>query len=198
MIALLQLRQHSGNRLRHFAFQMAIHFTFKLFFQFRNALTGHGGKDIQQVRDTRFLFHIITHYRRLVGVSDRTFDFLHYRFRIFQQADHVITVIVRFGHFLRRLQQRHHARAGFWNKRFRYFENITIQPVKTLGDIAAQFQMLLLIFAYRHQIGLVQQDVCRHQHRVIKQAGVNVFRIARRFIFKLRHTAQLAEIGIAV
>ncbi len=33
---------------------------------------------------------------------------------------------------------------------------------------------------------------------VIKQAGVNVFRIARRFIFKLRHTAQLAEIGIAV
>ena len=58
--------------------------------------------------------------------------------------------------------------------------------------------MLLLVFTYRYLVGLIQQDVRRHQHRIVEQTGVDVFRVARGFILELGHTAQLAEIGVAV
>ena len=58
--------------------------------------------------------------------------------------------------------------------------------------------MLFLIFANRNLVGLIQQNVRRHQHRIVKQTGVNVFRIARGFVFELGHTAQFTEIGVAV
>ena len=114
-------------------------------------------------------------------VSDRTFDFLHYRFRIFQQADNVIAVIVRLGHLLGRLQQRHYARARFRNKRLRHLKDIAIQRVETLGDIAAQFQVLFLVFTHRYQISLIQQDVRRHQHRISE----NIKKLAHTYTQKL-------------
>ncbi len=58
--------------------------------------------------------------------------------------------------------------------------------------------MLFLVFTHRHLVGLIQQDICRHQHGIIEQTGVDVFRIARGFVFELSHTAQLAKIGVAV
>ena len=177
---------------------MTIHFAFEVLFQLRNALTGNGGENIQQVGNTRFVLHVVAYNRRLFRVGHRTFDFLNHRFRIFQQTDHVVAVVIRLGHFLRRLQQRHHARAGFRNERLRHFEDVAIQGIKALGDIAAQFQMLFLIFANRYLVGLIQQDVCRHQYRIIKQTGVDVLRIARGFVFELGHTAQFAEVGVAV
>ena len=137
MIALLQVNQHARYRFGDFAFQVAIHFAFKMLFQLRNSFPGNRGEDIQQVGDARFLFQIVTHYRRLVGVGDRTFNLLDHRFRIFQQADDVVAVVVGLGHLFRRLQQRHHARAGFRDKRLRHFKNIAVDGVKTLGDIAA-------------------------------------------------------------
>ena len=198
MITFLQFSQHTGNGISHFTFQMTIHLAFELFFQFRDALARYRRKDIQQVGNARFVLHIVANYWRLVGVSDRAFDFLHYRFRIFQQADNVIAVIVRLGHFLGRLQQRHYARARFRNKRLWHLKDIAVQRVETLGDIAAQFQVLFLVFTHRYQICLIQQDVRCHQHRIVKQTSVDVLGITRRFIFKLRHAAQFAEVGIAV
>ncbi len=153
---------------------MAIHFTFKLFFPVQECLTGHGGKNIQQVRDTAF-FHIITHYRRTVGVSDRTFDF-HYRFRLSSRPIHVITVIVRFGHFLVGSSSDITRAPDFGINGSGTFENIAIQPAETLGDIASSVPDAASDLRLpAPEIGLVQQDARRHQHRVIKQAGVNVF-----------------------
>ena len=67
---------------------------------------------------------------------------------------------------------------------------VAIQRVETLGDIAAQFEVLFLVFTHRYQISLIQQDVRRHQHRIVKQTSVDVLGITRRFIFKLRHATQ--------
>ena len=134
VIALLQVNQHARYRFGDFAFQVAIHFAFKMLFQLRNSFPGNRGEDIQQVGDARFLFQIVTHYRRLVGVGDRTFNLLDHRFRIFQQADDVVAVVVGLGHLFRRLQQRQHARAGFRDKRLRHFKNIAVDGVKTLGE----------------------------------------------------------------
>ncbi|MNN60814.1 hypothetical protein D3C81_1760190 [compost metagenome] len=58
--------------------------------------------------------------------------------------------------------------------------------------------MLFLVFADRHLVGLVQQDIRRHQYRVAEQAGVNVLCITSGFVLELGHAAQFAEIGVAV
>ncbi|MPM37082.1 hypothetical protein SDC9_83688 [bioreactor metagenome] len=58
--------------------------------------------------------------------------------------------------------------------------------------------MLLLILTHRHQMGLIQQNVRRHEAGVGKQAGVDVIRVGRGFILKLGHARELAEHGVAV
>ena len=198
MIAFLQLGQHAGNRFGHFTLQVTVHFPFEVLLKLRNTLAGNAGENVQQVRNARFVLHVVAHNWRLIAVGHCTFDLLDHRFRIFQQTNHVIAVVIRLRHFLGRLQQGHHARTGLRNERLRNFEHITINRVEALGDIAAQLQVLFLVFTNRNLVSLVQQDIGRHQYRVVKQTGVDVFRIARRFIFELGHTAQFAEIGVAV
>ena len=58
--------------------------------------------------------------------------------------------------------------------------------------------MLLLVDTDRDLVGLVKQDIRRHQDRVIEQADVDVVRMLCRFILKLGHTAHLAEHRVAV
>ena len=60
------------------------------------------------------------------------------------------------------------------------------------GDLAGQLEVLGLILAHRHQVGPVEQDVGRHQHRVVQQAGRDTFE-SLRLIFELRHPLQLAD-----
>ena len=62
----------------------------------------------------------------------------------------------------------------------------------------AQLHMLLLILAHGHQIGLVQQDIRRHQGGIGEQAAVDVVRVFGRLVLELGHAAQLAEHGVAV
>ena len=58
--------------------------------------------------------------------------------------------------------------------------------------------MLLLIGANGHKIGLIKQDIRRHQHRIGEQAAVDVVGVLARFVLKLRHARKLAHVGIAV
>ena len=62
----------------------------------------------------------------------------------------------------------------------------------------AQLHVLLLILAHRHQIGLVQQNVRRHQSGIGEQTAVDVVRILGGLVLELGHAAQLAEHGVAV
>ena len=165
----------------------------KMLLQLRNTLTGNGREDIQQVGDARFVLHVVAHHWRLIGVGHRTLELFHHRFRIFQQADNVVAVIVRLGHLLGRLQQRHHARAGLRNKRLWHFEHIAVNRVKALGDIAAQLQVLLLVFTHRHLISLIQQDIRRHQRRIGEETAVDVLAVLGGLVLKLRHARHLAE-----
>ncbi len=55
--------------------------------------------------------------------------------------------------------------------------------------------MLFLIRADGNHIRLVKQNVARHQHRVSEEAGVDIVRVAGGFIFELRHSSELAELG---
>ena len=63
------------------------------------------------------------------------------------------------------------------DKRFRQFEHVAVNAVEPAGDGMAQLHVLLLILAHRHQIGLVQQNVRRHQSGIGEQTAVDVVRI---------------------
>ncbi len=58
--------------------------------------------------------------------------------------------------------------------------------------------MLLLIFADGHQVGLIKQNVSRHQHRVIKHADTNIFALLPRLFFELRHPLKLRHARDAI
>jgi hypothetical protein len=45
--------------------------------------------------------------------------------------------------------------------------------IETLGQIPAQLEVLALVVAHRHGIGVVEHDVGRHQNRIHEQARVD-------------------------
>ena len=58
--------------------------------------------------------------------------------------------------------------------------------------------MLRLIHTDRHEVGLVQQNIRRHQRGVGEQTCIDVVRMLGALVLELRHARQLAEHGIAV
>ena len=57
--------------------------------------------------------------------------------------------------------------------------------------------MLLLILTDRHEVGLIDENIRRHQHRVGEQARGDVVRVLGGLVLELRHAAQLAELRVA-
>ena len=58
--------------------------------------------------------------------------------------------------------------------------------------------MLLLVFPDRHRIGLIEQDVGRHQHRIVEDADADTLALAAALLFELDHAPQLAHVGHGV
>ena len=50
-------------------------------------------------------------------------------------------------------------------------ERLAEAVVEALGDVARELEMLALVVADRDEIGLVEQDVARHQDRVREEPG---------------------------
>ena len=69
--------------------------------------------------------------------------------------------------------------------------------IEARRDVAAELDMLLLILADRDKIGLIDQNVRRHQHRIGEEARGDVVGVLLRFHLELRHAAQLAELRVA-
>ena len=70
--------------------------------------------------------------------------------------------------------------------------------VEPLRQVAGQLQVLALVLADRHRVGLVEQDVGRLQDRVGEQAHRRALgALLGRLVLELRHPAGLAEAGDA-
>ncbi len=77
---------------------------------------------------------------------------------------------------------------------FRNDERLPVSGVEALGQVPGQLQMLALIVAYRHPVGVVEQDVGRHENRVGEQTGAGRFLSALgRLVLELGHAPQFAE-----
>ena len=62
-----------------------------------------------------------------------------------------------------------------------------------MRQVARELDMLLLVFADGDEVGVVDEDIRRHQHGIIKKAAVEgVFMLAG-FILKLGHALEVAE-----
>ena len=60
------------------------------------------------------------------------------------------------------------------------------------GDLARKLEVLHLVLAHRHQVGAIEQDVGRHQDRIVEQARRDALQVLR-LIFELRHALELAQ-----
>ena len=59
-----------------------------------------------------------------------------------------------------------------------------------LGDVPGEFEVLLLVLSHRHQIGVVEQDVGRHQHRVVEQPHRDVVALLEGLFLELDHALE--------
>ena len=61
----------------------------------------------------------------------------------------------------------------FLDAGFRDNEGLAVHVVELDGDVAGDFEMLLLVLAHRHHLGVVQENVGSHEHGVSKEAVVD-------------------------
>lgn len=125
------------------------------------------------------------------AVGDRRLELLADHVGLVDQAHGALRRAVRRRHLPRRLLQIHDPRTDRRVDALRQLERLAEARVEALRDVARELQVLALVVADRHQIGLVEQDVARHQHRVGEQAGRHEV-LALALVLELGHPAELA------
>ena len=101
---------------------------------------------------------------------------------------------VRVGlrHLDRGVVQPHHARAHVGDDRLGHDERLAVEPVEPLGDVPRKLDVLPLVVPHRHLVGVVEDDVGGHQHRVVEQAGRHAL-VPGRLVLELGHPLQPAH-----
>ena len=94
-------------------------------------------------------------------------------------------------HLLRRLLQVHDPRADLGVDALRDLERLAEPRVEARGDVARELEVLPLVVADRDDVGLVEQDVAGHQHRIREERGRDEL-VPVGLVLELRHPAQLA------
>ena len=90
----------------------------------------------------------------------------------------------------------HDPRPDFGERRPRHHECVAERLVETLRDVAGQLDVLALVVADRYLLGVVQQDVGRHQDGIVEQADTDrllPLPAFGRLLLELRHASQLTE-----
>jgi hypothetical protein len=83
-------------------------------------------------------------------------------------------------------------RAFFREDALRNRERLAVARVEALGDVPRQLDVLPLVVPDRDDVGLVQEDVARHQHGIVEESRRDELLLVG-LLLELRHTAQLAE-----
>jgi len=126
------------------------------------------------------------------------FDFLGDQIGWIQQRDAASLVRVAFAHFAAPIREAHHPSPLFENQGLGHLEHRRLVVAKAsidalLRNVAGQFQVLFLVFADWHQVGVIKKDVGRHQHGVIQQPNGHVVALLDRLLLELDHPLQPVE-----
>ena len=73
---------------------------------------------------------------------------------------------------------------------------VLVDVVEPLREVTGHLEVLLLVFAHGHHVGVVEQNVGGHQHGVGEQAGVDVVGLAAHLLLEGGHALQFADIDI--
>ena len=156
-------------------------------------LAGRSAVDGQQVRNAGLVLAVVADGGLAVGHG--ALELAHDVLRLVHQIDAAVGIGLR--HLVFRIAETHDACAHLRDERLRQREGVGENVVEARGDVAAKLYMLFLILAHGHKIGLIQQDIRRHQNGVGEQTGRDVVGMLLRLLLKLRHAAELAELRIA-
>src|ERR1017187_9207891 len=81
----------------------------------------------------------------------------------------------------------------------RHLESGAIAGVPALGQVSGELEVLALVVADGDEVGLVEQDVGRHEDRVGEQAEPGrLLAVFARLVLELGHPGQLAHAGGAL
>ena len=186
------------NCLTNHRLKLAITATYEFIFNFFKGLTGHSGVNGHQIGHTGLIFLIIAHAVLRIRVGDGTLELLHHHFRRIHQQYTAGVLILRFGHFGGGVGQAHNTGANLGNKGFGNLEHVAVDAVKAASDHMGQFHVLLLIFAHRHQVGLIQQNITGHQAGIGKQTCIDIICVLGGLVLKLGHARQFAKHRVAI
>ncbi|MBA7592891.1 hypothetical protein ES708_35093 [subsurface metagenome] len=97
------------------------------------------------------------------------------------------------AHLFGGVVQPHDAGADIGYKRPGQDEGLAVDIVEPLRRIPGQLYVLFLVFPHRHDIGIVEQDIGRHQGRVIKEPNAHLLLVFGRFLLELGHALHPAH-----
>jgi hypothetical protein len=163
--------------------------------QGRHRLPAERGQDPQQVAHARLRDRV--EHDLAAGVGDRRADLLLDHLRVVHQP-HDPVAADALGHLLVHDLQVVDLRGLAQDVGLGHPEGVAEAVVEPLRQVAGELDVLALVLADRHLVGLVEQDVGRLQDRVGEQAHRRVVAAtAGGLVLELRHPARLAEAGDA-
>ena len=81
---------------------------------------------------------------------------------------------------------------GAWNYCGGQHEGLAVAVVESLGYVSGEFNVLTLVGAYRHIVGVIEQDIGRLQRRIGEQTSGDEL-LAVGFVLELRHSGEFPE-----
>ena len=145
----------------------------------------------------------VAEFQAPLRVGLRPLDLLGDQLRWIQQGDATAFIGIAFAHLAAPVRQAHHPGPLFEDHRLGNLEHRIVLTAETgidalLSDVAGQFQMLFLVLTNRHQIGVIEKDVRRHQHGIVEQTDGDVVALFDRLLLELDHPLQPVQRGDAV
>mmetsp|Transcript_14616 Transcript_14616/g.61732 ORF Transcript_14616/g.61732 Transcript_14616/m.61732 type:complete len:347 (+) Transcript_14616:1728-2768(+) len=121
----------------------------------------------------------------------------------------------RFGHLRRPVRQGHDPRASLGDVSIGDAQDVpapepargrpgslrahllplpsSVQVVDAPGDVTSELQVLPLILAHGHDVRVVEQDIARHEHRIVQQSHAHVLARLTRLLLELDHLLEPAD-----
>lgn len=148
-------------------------------------------KYVEEVRHPGLRLAVVAHL--VVTVGNGSTKFLDDGVRFFEEIDDPCITFCRLGHLVLGALEIHYPRAYLWSDCARDDERVTESPIETNGDVSCDLDMLPLIVAHGHLLGVVEQDVGGLKRRVGEQSGGDEFGFATGgLVLELGHSAEFA------
>src|SRR5579884_3826306 len=186
-VALLHGREQLDDRLADVGLQVAVGAL-----QLGDRPAGRHRQDLDQVRHAGLLLGPVEHLA--AGVGDGRPELPADRVGRVEDEHGALQRPAGRRHLPRRVLEVHDPRADVGEDALRDRERMTVAGVEALRDVARELDVLALVVADGHDVGLVEEDVARHQHGVGEEAGRDEL-LALALILELSHPAELAEAG---